>query len=229
MTESGALSDKLRRSAESVGLRGGRLVPLRYGSAAGELALCVRGVGLVDREDLGVLTVTTHPNALDRLTAETTDGGLAIGEAATVGHAHWARLSADRALVVLPASTVPALCERLLRLPGALEASVEETDLQAIGVVGPATVGLLTDLGAYGAPAGAGGRGRIATSSVVDAFAWLLLDDSNALVLVEPEDAVATWTAIGEAGRRFGLGYVGAEAAKRFETIRCPAGDRAGH
>jgi glycine cleavage system aminomethyltransferase T len=229
MIEFSSLSDKLQRSAESVGIRGGRLVPLHYGSAAGELALCVRGVGMVDRDDLSVLTITTHPNALDRLTAETGGAGLAVGEAAQVGHTYWARLAADHALVVLPAPTIPAFCEQILRLPDALEASVEEAALQAIGVVGPATVGLLTDLGAYGALVGANGRGRVATSSIVDAFAWLLLDDSNALVLVEPEHAVATWTAIGNAGRRFGLGYVGAEAAQLFENIRRPTGDRAGH
>jgi hypothetical protein len=229
MTEFSALSDRLRRSAESVGLRGGHLVPLRYGSAAGELALCVRAVGLVDREDLRVLAITTDPNGLDRLTAESIDGGLAVGEAATVGRSHWGRLAPDRALVVLPALTVPLLCEQLLRRPGALEASVEQTALQAISVIGPETPGVLSDLGASGAPVAANGRGAVATSPVAGGVAWLLLDNSSALALVEPEDAVRAWTAISEAGSRYGLGYVGAEAAERFETIRCPTGDRAGH
>src|SRR5689334_16858113 len=130
MTEFSALSEKLRRSAETVGLRGGRLVPLHYGSAAGELALCLRGVGMVDRGDLRVLTVSTHPNALDRLMEQTIDGGLAIGEAESVGHTHWARTAADRAIAVLPSSTVSALCEQILRQPGTVEAAVEETALQ---------------------------------------------------------------------------------------------------
>ncbi|MBS1679786.1 MAG: hypothetical protein JST08_20660 [Actinobacteria bacterium] len=229
MTECSALSGRLGRSAESIGLRGGRLVPLRYGSAAGELALCVRAVGLVDREDLRVLSVTTHPNGLDRLTAAILNGRLAIGEAATAERSHWGRLAPDRALVVLPSVAVPALCERLLRQPWALEASVEETALQAIGVIGPETAGLLADLGADGAAFATNGRGRIATSSVAGAVAWMLLDDSSALALVEPEDAVGAWTAISAAGRRFGLGYVGAEAAERFDAIRCPTGDRVGH
>lgn len=229
MPEFSALATQLRRSAESVGMRGGHFVPLHYGSAAGELAVCMRAVGLVDREDLQVLTVTTHPNGLDRLTADLIDGGLAVGEATTVGSAHWGRLDHDRALVVLPAPSVPMLCEELLRAPWANEASVEESGLQAIGVIGPATTGLLTDLGAYGALAGVNGRGKVATSPATGAAAWLLLDERSAMALVEPTDAVAVWNAITAAGRRFGLGYVGAEAAERFDTIRCQSSDRARH
>lgn len=218
------LASQLRRSAESIGLRGGHLVPLRYGSAAGELAVCMCSVGLVDREDLRVLQVSAAPEALDRLTAERVAGGLGSGEAVTVADSYWGRLSPDRALVVLPATSVPLLCEELLRVPEADEAAVEETGLQAIGLVGPATAGLLTDLGAYGALTGINGRGRIAAGTVV----WMLLDDASALALVGPEEAVSLWNSLTEIGRRFDLGYVGAEAAERFEAIRCRTGEPVG-
>jgi hypothetical protein len=228
MTELSTLAAQLQRSAESLGLRGGRLVPLRYGSAAGELAVCMRAVGLVDREDLEVLTVTTHPNALDRLTDELVDGGLAVGEAATVGPAHWGRLGPDRALIVAPAPSVPGLCEQLLRQSWAEDATIEASALQAIGLIGPATAGLLTDLGGPPALAGSDGRGTVATSSL-GTITWLQLGDASALALVDPEDAVKAWQTMSIAGRRFGLGYVGAEAAERFETIRCQPRDRARH
>ncbi len=224
-----ALFLQLRRSAETVGLRGGHLVPLRYGSAAGELAVCLRSVGLVDREDLRVLTVSGEPEAIDRLTAGSMNGGLATGEAATVDRAHWGRLDRSRALVALPATSAPALREELLRLRIADQASVEESELQAIGVIGPATADLLTELGVYRALAGANGRGRIAIGPAADAAAWMLLDASSALALVEPEQAVELWNAMSIAGRRFGLGYVGAEAAERFEAVRLQSGDRLGH
>jgi glycine cleavage system aminomethyltransferase T len=217
------LASQLRRSAESIGLRGGHLVPLHYGSAAGELAVCLRSVGLVDREDLRVLELAAAPEVLDRLTAEWVAGGLAPGEATTAADSHWGRLAADRALVALPAASVPSLCEELLRVPEAGEVAVEETELQAIGVVGPATAGLLTDLGAYGSLVGVNGRGRVAAGTVV----WMLLDDASALALVRPEEAVPLWNSLTELGRRFDLGYVGAEAAERFAAIRCRAGEPA--
>lgn len=228
MSEISPLASQLRRSAESVGLRGGHLVPLRYGSAAGELAVCMRSVGLVDREDLRVLQISATDEGLDRLTAERVAGGLGSGEAAVVANSYWGRLAPDRAVVVLPASSVPLLCEELLRVPGTDEAAVEETELQAIGVVGPATAGLLTDLGAYGALKGVNGRGRVATGITASTVVWMLLDDSSALALVGPEEAVSLWTSLAEIGQRFDLGYVGAEAAERFEAIRCRTGEPIG-
>lgn len=228
MPEVSPLASQLRRSAESVGVRGGHVVPLRYGSAAGELAVCVRSVGLVDREDLRVIAISAAPQALDHLTSERIAGGLASGEAMTVAGAFWGRLGPDRALVVLPAASVPLFCEELLRLPEVGEATVEETDLQAIGLIGPATAGLLTDLGAYGMLAAVNGRGRIAAGRGVGTVVWMLLNDASALALVGPEEAVPLWNSLTEIGRRFDLGYVGAEAAERFEAIRCRAGEPAG-
>jgi glycine cleavage system aminomethyltransferase T len=229
MSDLSPLALQLRRSAESLAVRGGHLVPLRYGSAAGELAACMRSVGLVDREDLRVLKLTAAPDALDRLTAERIDGGLRPGQATTAAGAHWGRLGPDRALVVLAAGSVPLLCEQLLRIPEADETGVEETDLQAIGVIGPATGVVLTDLGIYETLAGVNGRGRIAAGSTLGAVTWMQLDDASALALVGPEDAVALWNLLAESGRRFGLSYVGAEAAERFEAIRRRADERARH
>jgi hypothetical protein len=228
MSDESALASRLRRSAESVGLRGGHLVPLHYGSAAGELALCMRSVGLVDREDLRVLMVSARPEELDRLTADVLDGILRPGETASVGEEHWGRLGPDQAIVAVPANSTSLLCEELLRVLGTEEATIEATDLQAIGVIGPATAGLLTDLGAYGALAGVNGRGRIA-GAAAGGIIWMLLDDASALALVGAEDALAAWNSLTEAGRRFDIGYVGAEAAERFEAIRCRTGESVRH
>jgi hypothetical protein len=227
MAEDSALGTRLRRSAESVGRRGGQLIPLHYGSAAGELALCTRSVGLVDREDLSSLLVSAQPEVLDRLTADLLDDALRPGETSTVGDEHWGRLGSDQAIVTLPANRTSALCEELLRVLGTEEATIESTDLLAIGVIGPETTGLLISLGAYGALAGVNGKGRIAGTA--DGLLWMLLDESTALALVEPADAVAAWGSLSEAGRSFGIGYVGAEAAERFAAIRCRSGEPARH
>jgi hypothetical protein len=229
MSEVSPLAAHLGLAAESIGVRGGHVVPLRYGSAAGELAVCMRSVGLVDREDLRVLEISATTAGLDLLAASLAAGGLAVGEATEAGGAYWGRTDGDRALVVLPAVAAPQLCEELLRLPEIGEAAVEETGLQAIGVIGPATAALLADLGAYGAPAGVNGRGRIAAGHGLGAAVWMLLDDASALALARPEEALPLWNSLTEIGRRFDLGYVGAEAAERFEAIRSRTGEPARH
>jgi hypothetical protein len=219
MSGAASLSEMLTRSAGSTGTRAGHTVPLHYGSAAGELALCIRSVGLVNREDLVVLSLRGNEAALERITAPRLgDESLQVGEAASAGGIHWGRGGTNELLVA-------AAPEAALLLQGLAasddELRVEAVELTAIGLVGPGTQGLLLDLGIYGSLAGAEeGGGR--TAEIAGASgAWLLLDDSFALALVEPDRALDLWRLITAAGRRFELGYVGAEAAERFELTRC--------
>lgn len=209
-----ALSEMLRRSAASTGTRSGHTVPLHYGSAAGELALCMRAVGLVNREDLAIVAVRGDEQALDGVAEQIFEGGLPVGEAATASAVHGGRGRGEELLLAGPPSG-------LLALPtSAAGVRVEPVGFTAIGVVGPGTQGLLLDLGAYGSlsPA-AEEQGR--TAAIAGGGAWLLLDHSFALALVEPARALALWRLLSAAGRRFELGYVGAEAAERFELTRC--------
>ncbi len=218
MSETPALSQMLRRSAASTGTRAGRTVPLHFGSAAGELALCVRSVGLAHREDLSVLAVRGDEPALDLLTAERLGHRLAPGEAATAAGVHWARRAARELLAVgSPATLLP-----LQGLPASgLDVRLEVLDLTAIGLVGPGTQGLLFDLGIYGSVSAAPEElGRIAAIAG-GVGTWLLLDSSFALALVEPSEAVGLWRLLSATGRRFEIGNVGAEAAERFELTRC--------
>jgi len=220
MSDVAALSDKLRRAGASIGTRAGHAVPLHYGSPAGELAVCMRSVGLVDREDLGVLVIESDESTLDRITAQRFEGGLRAGEAATSKQAHWGRLGTTEAVVVGPREALRLLLDPLSELEPD-RARAAQSALVAIEVVGPGTPGLLLDLGIYGALDG-GGVGRATLATVADQTAvWMLLDDNFALTLVEPARAPAAWESIAAAGRRFGLGYVGAEAAERFDLIRC--------
>jgi len=227
MFDDTALSAKLRRSATSVGVRGSALVPLSYGSVAGELAICMRTVGLVDREDLRALTVEADPTALDRALGRRFAAGLAPGEA-SVADELWGRIDAREAVAIVSVDRLPALLEELRAELGPAAGGVAVSPLVAIGIVGPATPGLLTDLGVYGALVRNGAGGTIATAALAGSPAtWMLLDDSWALVLVEPAHVSRGWDEIGAAGRRFGLGYVGAEAAERFELARRQCGERA--
>jgi hypothetical protein len=45
--------------------RGGRSVPAHYGSAATELSVCVTGVGLADRSDLAIASLTAPAHEID--------------------------------------------------------------------------------------------------------------------------------------------------------------------
>ncbi len=225
-----ALFPRLRQLAECVGVRHGRELPLRYGAAAGELAACMRSVGLVDREDLCALRIEAESTAIDRVTSHRFAAELRPGQALTsADRSHWGRTAAEEAILVSPAGRGPALLGQLREELAAHTPRVEQSPLVAIGVIGPATTSLLADLGVYGALAARNGAGAIATTALAGGATstWMLFDDSWALALVDPAHALATWNEISAAGRRFGLCYVGAEAAERAEIVRRRSGDLA--
>jgi hypothetical protein len=216
----------LRRSAESVGVRGGRLVPLRYGSVTAEMALSMRSVGLVDREDLAVARVVGRGSTIDALLLDHAACVPVPGEAVSIGGAHFGRTAAGELVITSPAGAgcrpTEEMREDIRILPGAWQLS----PLLAIGLLGPATIGLLTDLDAIGPLAWTGETGRIAITWLGGTrVTWMLLSDDRAFALVDPAAAVSIWRQLGVAGRRFGLGYVGAEATERLELVRCRVGD----
>jgi hypothetical protein len=220
------LFTSLRPSAESVGLRGGRLVPLRFGSVAAELALSMRSVGMVDREDLTLSRILGRASTIDALLLDHVACVPSPGEAVSIAGAHLGRTSPGELVVASPTATpcrpVDEMREDIRLRPGAWQLS----PLVAIGLLGPATIGLLTDLGAAGALDWSGESGRVAVSWTAGArVTWMALASDRALALVDPESAVAVWRHLSEAGRRFGLGYIGAEAAERLELVRCRAGE----
>lgn len=209
MHHEGVLLASLRHSAESVGLRDGELVPLRYSPVAGELSACMRSLGLVDREDLRALRIEAREAEIDRITANRFAAPLAPGAAAVDGELRWARVAPEQAIVVARAVSALLAHEALRAELGAAGAAVTESPLVAIEVLGPATRSLLADLGE-------------------DAeLIWMRFDEDRALALVEPARALATWKQLSAAGRRYGLCYVGAEAAERFELVRGRSGARA--
>jgi len=65
--------------------RDGSSVPAHFGSAAAELAICARGVGLAARSDLCSLEVGAPADALTRLSERVADHALAPGGVAQVG------------------------------------------------------------------------------------------------------------------------------------------------
>lgn len=211
----------LRRAGAVLTIREGQPLAVHFGSAAAELAVCVRAVGLVDRSDLSTLTLEAPPAQLSALMARLAGATVAPGGLVSAGGAWWCGESADQVIVVCDRRTAERLTEGL-RGDAARHVAVRDrsSELTAIGLLGPATGKVLAALGAYGP----GGDPRQATpfarGSVEGVPAWWLLQsDRRALALVPRADAGEVWLALEQLGRPFGISCVGHEAACRYALM----------
>jgi glycine cleavage system aminomethyltransferase T len=211
----------LRQAGAVFATHEGRSAAIHYGSAAGELAVCVSAVGLVDRSDLTTLALEAPGAQLAQLTSRLAGGEIAPGGALYAAGAWWCAAATDTLLVVCRPDVRRKLIERL-RVHAAHQVSLRvlSVDFAAVGLLGPQTPNVLRALGVYGAggdPRAVApfGRGTIAGS---DAW-WLFESDHSALLLVDRERAGEVWRAIEHAGRPFGLSCVGHEAAGRYALL----------
>ena len=211
----------LRQAGAVFATHEGRSAALHYGSAAGELAVCVSAVGLVDRSDLATLALEAPSAQLAQLTSRLAGGEIAPGGALDAAGAWWCAAAPDTVVVVCRPDVRRRLIERL-RVHAAHQVSLRvlSVDFAALGLLGPRTADVLRALGVYGtngdprtvAPFG---RGTIAGTGAW----WLLESDRSALMLVDREHAGEVWRAIEHAGRPFGLSCVGHEAAGRYALL----------
>ena len=222
------LSTVLRRAGAVFSARDGYPVAIHYGSAAGELSVCARAVGLVDRSELAKLLIEAPPAQLADLMARVADGAVLPGGILSAGGAWWCGLVPGRVLVLCR----PALGGRLrARLADQVQRrftmSVTDLSLEWAGIelLGPKTSDVLRALGVYGR---AGDPRRIApfSAGTVAGFdaRWLLPSDHRALALVRSGPAGEAWRAIEDAGRPLGLSCVGREAASRYAVLNRAAG-----
>jgi glycine cleavage system aminomethyltransferase T len=217
------LAGVLRQAGAVFSSRDGVPVAIHYGSAAGELAVCVSAVGLVDRSDLAKLVIEAPPASLDALTSRLAGGELVPGGALCAAGAWWCCAAEDKLLVLAEPSVGRRLVERLR--VHAMHQPVRRlrecsAELAAIGLLGPAAVRVLRALGVYGAA----GDPRLVTPfgpgtvSGLD-VSWLLESDRSAVALVPRDRAADAWRAIEAAGRPFGISCVGREAAGRYALL----------
>lgn len=196
---------------------GGR-VAAHFGSPLSELSACLRAVGLADRSDLGVLTMTGPPASLTDLIDHATGTPLAVGGVVARPDAWWCRAAAGEVLAV----TEPSAGARLLtalRMPAArlhgLEVRDASAETAAIAIVGHRTAEVLAALGVLGP----GGDPRAVPPFTTQAVAGvpvrlLLQHDRRALLLVATDAAPSVWAAVEAAGHAFGLSLVGTEALR---------------
>ncbi len=203
--------------------RDGRPVTINFGSAAAELAVCVRAVGLVDRSELSKLVLEAPPKQLAGLTSRLIGDAVSPGGVLSAGNAWWCGDGPGRVIVLSDPDTGSRLRERLhvdaRRCAGMIvrDASAE---LAAIGLLGRSADSVLRALGAFGesgdprtvAPFSHGLLDGIPTS-------WLLQSDRRALALVPSARAGEAWLAIEGAGREFGISCVGHDAACRYALL----------
>lgn len=202
----------------------GHPVPVSYGSAAAELAVCVAAVGLVDRSEMTKLVLEAPPAQLEHLMARLTGGSVAVGGALYAAGAWWCGSSPGRVVVLCEPFLGARLRERLRTHAlhhVTLTVHDRSEDWVAIELIGAATSRLLTALHAYGetgdprlvAPFSAGTVAAVEVS-------WLLESSRSALVLAPREHAAEVWLAIEDAGRPLHISCVGQEAASRYRLLQ---------
>ena len=220
MSTEGPLETIVRRAGGVLGASSGGGVAAHYGSPAGELAVCLRSVGIADRSDLGKLVVTGRPDAVADLVRRVAGAALLPAGVATSARAWWCAAGPDRVLVLCEAT-------RRARLFGVLRTTarplgdvrVEDATaaLSVIAVLGRRAGEVLAALGLHDDPRSAPpfGRVRIAGEDV----SVLLQSDRRALLVMARDSADRTWHAVEHAGRPYGISCVGLEAVERFSLV----------
>jgi glycine cleavage system aminomethyltransferase T len=219
----GPLDAVARRAGAVTVERQGARIPAHYGSAAGELAVCLRAVGIADRSDLGKLVVTGRPEGVAELVRRAAGSTLAVTGVAAAGGAWWCAAAPDRLLVLTePAKRLRTL--ELLRAAarplGGVRVADASTALSAIAVLGRHSLTVLAALEALGAEAEPRSVPPVAEVRLAGADVVVLLQsDRRALLVLDAVDADRVWRAVEEAGRPFGISYVGIEAVERFSLL----------
>jgi glycine cleavage system aminomethyltransferase T len=211
----------LRRAGAVLSTRQGRPVAVHFGSAAAELAVCVRAVGLVDRSELSTLSLEAPPAQLAAATTRLVGTTVAPGGLVSGGSTWWCGVTPDQVMVLCDPRTAPRLSEAL-RGHAARHVAVRDCSdqLAAIALLGRNTGKVLAALGVYGRSGDPRGAKPFAAGDVDGIRArWLLPSDRQALALLSREQAGEAWLAIERAGRPFGISCVGQEAACRYALM----------
>ncbi len=203
--------------------RDGAKVPAHYGSPAGELAVCVRMVGLADRSDLGKLVMTGRAAGVTEIVRQVTGVSLPVAGVAASAGTWWCAASPGQVMALCEpgrrARLLDVLRPQVRRLPG-VEVADGTTLWAAIALVGPRMTTVLSQLGALGSDGDPRWARPFDSARIAGADVHLLLQsDRRALLLVESAAADHVWRTIENVGRPLGLSCVGTEAVERFSLL----------
>ena len=207
-----------------LGERDGRPIVALYGSVQGEMAACMKSVGLADRSDLGALELRGATSLLDRaLAARLGDPAPAPGTARRLSGVWYLRLDARRALLVGRHAALASLGP-IGR--GRDAAELSQSDISAgiamISVIGPRAARLLTAAELPGEPA-IGSVGR--DSRGADVLAILREQQRRVLIVVRRPAADAFWGRLLEAGEKLGVAFVGLDAVSLLDASSAAIAD----
>lgn len=200
------------------------VVPDALRSAPGELAVCVTGVGLVERDDIDAIHFDGLATTIATVTEELTGVELATGGATRVGASWWCRPADTTGLVLTPsrsAARIVALLRTQTRRHGDMGVDNGDEHGSLLGIVGPKTTALLTLLGILGDD---GDPHQvppcISVSLAGVAVTWLLESDASALAYVSGADTREVENAIERVGRPLRLCRVGREAFAHYSLMQ---------
>lgn len=192
-----------------------------YGSAAAEIAVCSKAVGLAERSDLCLLDVSGAATLLEHALAPAiSDSVPAAGEARCVADTWCCRIEPDRALVAGAAGAVDRWRHVVSRVAATTGTAVRADVLpegEAVSIVGPKAPALMerSTLPAGLTPGGVAG-GQVAGAQV-----WVVCEGELRYLLLFPQGCpVEALEAIGESGRPLGLARVGHEALSHMRAAR---------
>jgi glycine cleavage system aminomethyltransferase T len=201
----------------------GRPVAINYGSAAGELAACVRRVGLACCSELTKLAIeVTDPEGRD-LVERLAGGAIAPRGMRYERGAWWAAIGTDHLVVLCDPSQDEALRDQLCG-PVAEASGVHvhdrTADWAAIAVLGRDKDRVLGELGVYGPSDDPRQVPPLTIHPVAGAgVLWLLQSGHQALALMRQANGAEVWRAIENAGRQSGICAVGKDALTRFALL----------
>jgi sarcosine oxidase gamma subunit len=212
-----SIADRLMLAGGVMSEREGHPVAANFGSAATELAICVKRVGLAVRSELDALEIVGPEPWLAHFLEGSLGGRVpAEGEAVRTARSWCCRVAPDRAVVIGPWSAAArwsAIVRHAIITGAAVDCTDRSDSATALTLVGPRAARLLDDAGLEpGLPVG----GLRAIWFAGTTARNLREADDRFLLLLDADHAVDAWQELFDVGRALGLSMVGAEALERL-------------
>jgi glycine cleavage system aminomethyltransferase T len=200
--------------------RDGHTVVAHYGSVPGEIAVCMKSVGLADHSDYGVLELRSDREPLDRaLIARFGDPPLGIGSARRQHSVWYIRMDAHHTLLLGPHAAVTSEAATEYGRDRSLPYRDIRASLAIVGIVGPRATRLL-------AAAGLPDKLPVGAIGTVDGdrsiVAILRESQRRYLAILRADAADDFWVRLLTAGEPLGAAFVGYDALTLLNASSSP-------